>query len=54
MEIDFVHEGPVVYERLRWYNPELKIHEEKYIKIRTCNTATEAKAVANYYKVREE
>lgn len=54
MEIDFVHEGPVVYERRRWYNPALKIHEEKYIKIRTCNTAAEAKAVANYYKVREE
>ena len=47
MEITFIHEGPVVYE-VRKYSDGTK----QYIKIRTCNTAAEAKSVANYYRIR--
>ena len=54
MEITFIHKGTNVYELRRWYNPALKVYKEQYIKIRTCNTAEEAKAVANYYKLRKE
>ena len=52
-DITFIHEGRDVFEVRKWLDKITKVHTEKYIKIRTCNTAAEAKAVAQYYRVRE-
>ena len=53
LEITFIHEGRDVFEVRKWLDEITKVHMVKHIKIRTCNTAEEAKAVANYYRVRD-
>ena len=48
MEIKFAVENKTVYEYITYYNGT-----QTKIKVRECNTPEEAKAVANYYKVRK-
>jgi hypothetical protein len=46
MKVTTMAEGKTVYQLI-----EMMDHTKK-IKVRTCNTETEAKALVNYYKVR--
>ena len=48
MSVEFVHEGRTVYEIMTICGKVRKI------KIRECNTEEEARAVANYFRVRRE